>query len=73
MTEASRSEYKLKNPPDDAISSVRFAPKTSYVLLVSSWDSYVRLYDVLANVIRTKYTHNQSPVLDTLMTVCVLF
>ncbi|ODN01551.1 Mitotic checkpoint protein BUB3 [Orchesella cincta] len=67
MSEA-RSEYKLKNPPDDAISSVRFAPKTSYVLIVSSWDSYVRLYDVLGNTVRTKYTHNQSPVLDTLMT-----
>lgn len=64
-----RSEYKLKNPPDDAISSVRFAPKSSYVLIVSSWDSYVRMYDVLGNAIRTKYTHNQSPVLDTLMTV----
>lgn len=59
----SRTEFKLKCLPDDAISSVKFAPKSNQFLLVSSWDCSVRLYDVSANVERHKYTH-ELPVLD---------
>lgn len=63
MIGESRSEFRLKNPPEDAISSVKFGPSSSQFLLVSSWDCCVRLYDVQANSMRTKYTHNH-PVLD---------
>ncbi|XP_013134506.1 PREDICTED: mitotic checkpoint protein BUB3 [Papilio polytes] len=59
----SRTEFKLKNLPEDAISSVKFAPKSSQFLLVSSWDCSVRLYDVTSNVERHKYNH-ELPVLD---------
>lgn len=59
----SRTEFKLKTLPEDAISSVKFAPKSNQFLLVSSWDCSVRLYDVTANVERHKYSH-ELPVLD---------
>lgn len=59
----SRTEFKLKSLPEDAISSVKFAPKSNQYLLVSSWDCSVRLYDVTANIERHKYNH-ELPVLD---------
>ncbi|KAJ4451496.1 hypothetical protein ANN_02959 [Periplaneta americana] len=62
MTE-SRTEFKLKTPPEDGISSVKFGPNSAQFLLVSSWDSTVRLYDVITNNMRLKYTHDK-PVLD---------
>ena len=40
MTE-SRTEYKLKSPPEDGISNVTFGPNSSQFLLVSSWDKKV--------------------------------
>jgi cell cycle arrest protein BUB3 len=45
MSETS-SEFVLKNGPDDGISAVKFGPHSNQLLLVSSWDSSVRLYDV---------------------------
>ena len=57
------NEFKLKNPPDDGISAAKFGPNSSQFLLVSSWDTSVRLYDVVANNMRLKYNH-QTPVLD---------
>ncbi|RVE40721.1 hypothetical protein evm_014627 [Chilo suppressalis] len=54
----SRTEFKLKSLPEDAISSVKFAPKSSQFLLVSSWDCSVRLYDVLSNSERINITMN---------------
>ncbi|KAL1505240.1 hypothetical protein ABEB36_004847 [Hypothenemus hampei] len=66
----SQAEYKLKSPPDDAISSVKFGPNTNQFLLVSSWDSYVRLYDVTANNLRQKYSH-ENAVLDCCFTDAV--
>eukprot|EP00419_Tripos_fusus_P001140 CAMPEP_0172688146 /NCGR_PEP_ID=MMETSP1074-20121228/22219_1 /TAXON_ID=2916 /ORGANISM="Ceratium fusus, Strain PA161109" /LENGTH=271 /DNA_ID=CAMNT_0013507743 /DNA_START=67 /DNA_END=883 /DNA_ORIENTATION=- len=43
---------KLPQPPTDCISRVRFAPmKGSNLLLVSSWDSHVRLYDVASGML----------------------
>jgi cell cycle arrest protein BUB3 len=60
---ADSMETKLKNGPEDGISSVVFSPGSSQFLLVSSWDSTVRLYDVIANTQRLKYTHERA-VLD---------
>jgi cell cycle arrest protein BUB3 len=57
------SEIKLNNVPEDGISSVKFAPNSSQFLLVSSWDTTVRLYDVSENFMRIKYNHS-APVLD---------
>ncbi|EPY78224.1 budding uninhibited by benzimidazoles 3-like protein [Camelus ferus] len=51
------NEFKLNQPPEDGISSVKFSPNTSQFLLVSSWDTSVRLYDVPANSMRLKYQH----------------
>lgn len=51
------NEFKLNQPPEDGISSVKFNPNTSQFLLVSSWDTSVRLYDVPANTMRLKYQH----------------
>ncbi|KAJ3663012.1 hypothetical protein Zmor_007324 [Zophobas morio] len=63
----SQTEYKLKSPPEDAISAVKFGPNTNQFLLVSSWDGTVRLYDVTTNNLRHKYTHD-APVLDCCFT-----
>lgn len=62
MTE-SRTEFKLKLTPEDGITSVKFGPNSNQFLLVSSWDCKVRLYDILTNSLRLKYTHER-PVLD---------
>ncbi|KAH0506617.1 Mitotic checkpoint protein BUB3 [Microtus ochrogaster] len=51
------NEFNLNQPPEDGISSVKFSPNTSQFLLVSSWDTSVRLYDVPANSMRLKYQH----------------
>lgn len=68
----SRTEFKLKSLPDDAISSVKFAPKSSQFLLVSSWDCSVRLYDVSSNIERHKYSH-ELPVMDVCFRVRVSY
>ncbi|CAH1783481.1 unnamed protein product [Owenia fusiformis] len=57
------NEFKLNNSPTDGISAVKFGPNSSQFLLVSSWDCYVRLYDVVSNSLRIKYGHSE-PVLD---------
>ena len=51
------NELKLNQPPEDSVSLVKFGPNTSQFLLVSSWDTSVRLYDVPANSMRLKYQH----------------
>lgn len=57
------NEFKLNSPPNDGISAVKFGPNSSQFLLVSSWDTSVRLYDVTSNTMRMKYSH-PTPVLD---------
>jgi len=59
----SAEEFQLNNAPNDGISSICFGPNTANFLLVSSWDSCVRLYDVYVNQVRAQYTHKQA-VLD---------
>jgi len=55
-------EIEISSPPTDGISNIRFDSKGEF-LLVSSWDSAVRLYDVARNQIKQQYTHKAS-VLD---------
>lgn len=64
------SEFQLKNPPTDGITAVKFGPNSSQFLLTSSWDTSVRLYDVVANHLRMKYNH-PAPVLDCCFHVCL--
>jgi len=55
---------QLQNAPLDCISRVRFAGQASRThLLVSSWDSQVRLYDVQTGFMAGVHKHNL-PVLD---------
>ncbi|KAF8389771.1 hypothetical protein HHK36_024290 [Tetracentron sinense] len=42
---------KIESPIGDAISRIRFAPKSNN-LLISSWDSVLRLYDVDSSILR---------------------
>ena len=58
-----KTEYQLKSPPEDGISAVEFCPHSPSLLLVSSWDKTVRLYDVAANTQRAAVS-NSLPVLD---------
>jgi len=62
MQQHSPQEFELFAPPTDGISAVHFAPGEN-LLLVSSWDSTVRLYDVVRNEARIKY-NNKASVLD---------
>lgn len=53
-------EYELPNPPTDGISNVRFAPApSSPLLLASSWDKSVRLYNTATvdTALRCTYHH----------------
>ncbi|KAI8628308.1 WD40-repeat-containing domain protein [Xylariaceae sp. FL1651] len=43
---APAAQFELVQPPNDAISSLVFAPESASRLLVSSWDKNVYLYDV---------------------------
>ncbi|KAJ0980214.1 hypothetical protein J5N97_008469 [Dioscorea zingiberensis] len=47
------SRLELGNPIGDAISRVQFAPKSNN-LLISSWDSFLRLYDVDGSSLRVQ-------------------
>eukprot|EP00903_Cladosiphon_okamuranus_P014161 g13160.t1 len=49
MASAGANEILLNDPPTDGISSVCFAP-ASDLLLASSWDSTLRLYDARQNL-----------------------
>lgn len=61
--DVSANEYQLNDPPSDLIQSVKFGQYDSRHLLVASWDTSVRLYDINANQIKASYNH-ESPVLD---------
>ncbi|KAG4073962.1 hypothetical protein HA402_014167 [Bradysia odoriphaga] len=60
-----KSEFVLKNLPSDYISSIKFHRKFGDLLLVSSWDCAVRLYDVDSNALRFKWV-TADPILDSL-------
>lgn len=57
------TEVKLNNPPEDAISAVKFGPKTNQYLIASAWDGTVRFYDVVNNAMRQKFVEDM-PVMD---------
>ena len=48
-------EYELASPPSDGVSSMSFSPMPSNLLLVTSWDQTVRLYDVVNNTQKAKF------------------
>ena len=52
----SGGQSELADPPKDGISAMIFAPEHN-LLLVSSWNTEVRMYDVLMNAKRASYTH----------------
>ncbi|XP_027914327.1 mitotic checkpoint protein BUB3.3 [Vigna unguiculata] len=55
-------ELRLEKGIEDAISRTRFAPHSNN-LLISSWDSTLRLYDVDASLLRLQ-APSQAPLLD---------
>lgn len=60
----SKAEYRLSTPPTDGISNVTFTrAQGSNLLLTSSWDKNVRLYDTNSDVIRHQQVED-SAVLD---------
>ena len=61
---AGNNEYKLNNSPSDGITRVGFQPTPgSPLLIASSWDKGVRLYDVQTNQLKSTYQH-KGAVLD---------
>ncbi|KAG6491143.1 hypothetical protein ZIOFF_052475 [Zingiber officinale] len=53
---------ELSQPPSDGISNLRFSSHSD-LLLVSSWDRTIRLYDVGENTLKAEFVH-AGPVLD---------
>ncbi|KAL0244471.1 hypothetical protein GEMRC1_008555 [Eukaryota sp. GEM-RC1] len=49
---------ELDSPPSDTISRVRFSPTSPNLLLASSWDNSVRIYDIESSTIKNHYVHN---------------
>ncbi|KAH7908032.1 WD40-repeat-containing domain protein [Hygrophoropsis aurantiaca] len=50
-------QVEISSPPFDSVSQVRFSPTNPDQLLVSAWDTTVRLYDVAANEQKAKFDH----------------
>ncbi|KAI9025822.1 mitotic checkpoint protein BUB3-like protein [Phycomyces nitens] len=57
MQEPVSAQFEIADPPRDGISSLAFNPQDSNQLLVSSWDSTVRLYDVQHNQQLLQFDH----------------
>ncbi|KAF8517022.1 WD40 repeat-like protein, partial [Hysterangium stoloniferum] len=56
-------EIELVSPPFDSISSLEFSPASPNHLLVASWDTSLRLYDIASNSQKVKLDH-KAAVLD---------
>lgn len=57
------SQFVLNHLPEDGISSLSFAPSHNNLLLSTSWDNQVRIYNTKLNSLEAKYSHD-SAVLD---------
>ncbi|KAI9261667.1 WD40-repeat-containing domain protein [Phascolomyces articulosus] len=64
MQDQSSSQFEITDPPTDGITNVIFSPTDSRLLLASSWDSTVRLYNVDENRLQTQVKHHGA-ILDT--------
>ncbi|CRK19544.1 hypothetical protein BN1723_011919 [Verticillium longisporum] len=66
---APATQFELAQPPNDAVSSLSYAPQNSTRLLVSSWDKNVYLYDTHSGIEEAQGTQistfeHRAPVLD---------
>eukprot|EP00727_Mastigamoeba_balamuthi_P002483 m51a1_g12231 putative mitotic checkpoint protein BUB3 (333) ;mRNA; r:78625-79997 len=60
---APKMETELLNPPSDGVSALNFCPGSPELLVASSWDTGVRVYDVAANKLLAHFV-NRAAVLD---------
>lgn len=63
-----KTEFQLNDVPKDHISAIKFHKTLNHLLLVSSWDGSVRLYDTNSNRLIINTIH-ESPVLDCVFMV----
>jgi len=63
MPSEPKKEFQLKDPPSDGITHIEFLRNNSQLLLVSSWDFSVGLYNVETNKRLLDYKH-ECPVLS---------
>jgi cell cycle arrest protein BUB3 len=61
-------QFKLDNAPQDGITSVRFSETQASLLMATSWDKSVRLYDISKNRQLMRYDH-EAAVLDGCLSV----
>ncbi|KMZ62908.1 Mitotic checkpoint protein BUB3.3 [Zostera marina] len=66
MEKATARELRFHRPVEDAVSRIRFSPRSnnSNNLLISSWDSILRLYDVESDVVRMETASDGTALLD---------
>ncbi|KAJ1910366.1 mitotic spindle checkpoint protein Bub3, partial [Mycoemilia scoparia] len=60
----SEKEFELSNGPTDGVSCTIFHPTDPNLLLVTSWDGKVRLYDVLENSLKNSHAEHEGAVLS---------
>ncbi|KAJ3387960.1 mitotic spindle checkpoint protein Bub3 [Lobulomyces angularis] len=60
---AASNEFELVDPPSDGISSVKFSPSDPALLLCTSWDKSLRLYDVKNNSVKF-VLNSKNPILN---------
>ncbi|KAL9644203.1 hypothetical protein ABK040_005664 [Willaertia magna] len=56
----SRREFQLSDPPTDGISHLQFSNQSPNLLVVTSWDTSVRIYNIKENKLIQKYHHSSS-------------
>ena len=61
-------QYMLRDHPEDSISALKFIPNSSNLLLSSSWDGSVRLYELTQKKCIMK-TETKPPILSCAATV----
>jgi cell cycle arrest protein BUB3 len=54
---ADSQQLEIDSPPLDGITSLQFSPSSSNHLIVTSWDSKLRLYDLASNVDKCTLKH----------------
>ena len=55
-------EIELNEPPKDGVSNLVFSP-TGHLLLATSWDCSIRVYDTVSNGL-SHLSYSKAPVLD---------
>lgn len=63
MMSNNTNEFEISESPRDGISAVKFGPFSDTLLLASSWDGTLYLYDAMEGKAKARFPFDQSPAL----------